>query len=156
MRAKLLLAIAACFGLSACGAGAPASMAKQETRVVINPIIWFEIPVADMDRAVRFYEGLFGFKLERTRIDGYDMALYPRHDGAAGSSGALAKGDVYVPGKTGAVLYFDVADIDAVLARATAAQARILYPKKDIGALGYVAEIEDSEGNRIALSEARA
>jgi predicted enzyme related to lactoylglutathione lyase len=43
-------------------------------------------------------------------------------------------------------------DLDAVLARSTAQGATILYPKKDIGEIGYVAEIEDSEGNRIALS----
>jgi predicted enzyme related to lactoylglutathione lyase len=31
----------------------------------------------------------------------------------------------------------------------------LLYPKKDIGEAGYVAELEDSEGNRIALSQAK-
>jgi len=34
-----------------------------------------------------------------------------------------------------------------------AAGAGVPYPRKDIGELEYVAEIEDSEGNRIALSE---
>jgi len=86
-------------------------------------------------------------------VDGYDMALFPPAEDGWGASGALAKGDVYVPSKTGAILYFRVASIDDILARATAAGADILYPKKDIGDLGYVAEIEDSEGNRIALTE---
>ena len=63
----------------------------------------------------------------------------------------MAKGDVYVPAKTGPILYFGVADIDAVLARAPANGGKILYPKKDVGAFGTVAEFEDSEGNRIAL-----
>ncbi|WAC24683.1 VOC family protein [Blastomonas sp. SL216] len=122
---------------------------------MINPVVHFEIPVTDMDRAVHFYEVVFGYRLRLETVDGYPMAFFPRADGQPGASGALAKGDVYVPAKAGPVLYFDVADIDATLAKAKAAGAAILYPKKDIGEAGFVAEIEDSEGNRIALSASR-
>ncbi len=122
---------------------------------MINPVVHFEIPVADMDRAVRFYEAVFGFSLRLETVDGYPMAFFPRADGQPGASGALAKGDVYVPAKTGPLLYFDVADIDATLAKAEAAGSVILYAKKDIGEAGFVAEIEDSEGNRIALSSSK-
>src|SRR5512146_3127823 len=116
-----------------------------------NPVHWFEIPVTDMARAVRFYEHVFDIRLERGTVDGYEMAFFPAAEGE-GASGALAKGDVYVPAKTGPILYFRVNDIEAVLARATAMGAPILYPLKDIGPMGMVAEFEDSEGNRIALS----
>lgn len=122
---------------------------------MINPVVHFEIPVTDMGRAIAFYEGVFGYQLSRQNVDGYDMAFFPRADGAAGASGALAKGDVYRPSHDGPVIYFDVPDIDAVLERATARGSKMLYPKKDIGAGGFVAEIEDSEGNRIALSQAK-
>ncbi len=117
-----------------------------------NPVFHFEIPVTDMNRAIGFYETVFGFKLRRETVDGYDMAFFPRTEGAPGASGSLAKGDVYVPSKTGPIIYFDVPDIDAVLDRARKQGATILYPKKFIGDAGYVAEVEDSEGNRIALS----
>ncbi|ASJ92695.1 glyoxalase [Porphyrobacter sp. CACIAM 03H1] len=121
---------------------------------MINPVVHFEIPVTDIDRAVAFYEAVFAVKLERREVDGYAMAFFPRADGRPGASGALAQGDVYKPTKDGAILYFDVPDIDAVVARAEARGGAVLYPKKDIGAAGFVAEIADSEGNRIALSEA--
>lgn len=117
-----------------------------------NPVFYFEIPVTDLDRAVRFYEAVFGYRLEPQEVDGYRMALFPRADDEPGASGALAQGDVYVPARTGPVIYFDVPDLDAVLDRAQACGAQLLYPKKDLGAAGWVAEIEDSEGNRIALS----
>lgn len=120
-----------------------------------NPVFHFEIPVTDMERAIAFYEAVFGYSLERTQVDGYDMAFFPRADGKPGASGALAKGDVYRPSHDGPILYFDVPDIDAVIARAAARGSRVLYPKKDIGDAGFVAEIEDSEGNRIALSQAK-
>lgn len=65
-------------------------------------------------------------------------------------------GDVFRPSKEGVILYFDVPDIDVVLQCAQARGGRQLYPKTDIGEAGFVAEIEDSEGNRIALAQARA
>lgn len=122
---------------------------------MINPVVHFEIPVTDMERAIGFYEAVFGYRLTREEVDGYDMAFFPRADGKPGASGALAKGDVYQPSREGAILYFDVPDIDAVIAKATARGVRVLYAKKDIGDAGFVAEIEDSEGNRIALSQVR-
>jgi hypothetical protein len=136
--------------LLGCGAQAP-----KEPTMRDNPVHYFEIPVTDLERAVRFYEAVFGHQLTRRTVDGYDMALFPAAEGAPGASGALAKGDVYVPAKAGPILYFSVDDIDPVLARATAEGAAILYPKKAVGDIGFVAEIEDSEGNRIALHATR-
>lgn len=115
-------------------------------------IAWFEIPVSDLARAARFYQAVLGKPLTRETVDGYAMAMFV---GPGGPEGALVKGDVYVPGKAGPILYFRVANLDAVLARAVAAGGRVLYPKKDIGPNGWVAEFEDSEGNRIALSQPR-
>ncbi|NBU26980.1 MAG: VOC family protein, partial [Caulobacteraceae bacterium] len=68
-----------------------------------NPVCHFEIPVTDLDRAIRFYEGVFGYRLNRRTIDGYEMAFFPRSDDKPGASGALARGDVYVPSKTGPI-----------------------------------------------------
>ncbi len=121
-----------------------------------NPVFHFEIPVTDMDRAVAFYEDVLGLALSRQTVDGYEMAFFPRDDTRPGASGALAKGDVYRPSHDGSLVYFDVTDIDAVLNRATARGSQILYEKKNIGEAGYVAEFEDSEGNRIALTQGPA
>ncbi len=146
----LALLLAACEGAPPAPEGTPAVTDP----AAINPVVHFEVPVTDMDRAIRFYEAVFAVKLDRRETDGYDMAFFPRADGRPGASGALAKGDVYKPTRDGAILYFDVPDIDAVIARAEAAGGSVLYPKKDIGEAGFVAEIADSEGNRIALSQA--
>jgi hypothetical protein len=139
----------------ACAAEQPRPDEREEAAVMTNPVVHFEIPVTDMDRAVAFYEAVLGYPLTRETVDGYEMAFFPRADERYGTAGALAKGDVYQPSHKGPIIYFDVADIDAVLARAGQRGARVLYPKKDIGAGGFVAEIEDSEGNRIALSQPR-
>jgi uncharacterized protein len=119
-------------------------------------VFYFEIPVTNMDRAVAFYEELMELKLDRQIVDGYEMALFPFADGAPGATGALAKGDVYKPSKDGAIIYFQVRDIKSTLEKAQKLGRPTLYPIKDLGDAGYVAEIEDTEGNRLALNQPRS
>lgn len=116
-----------------------------------NPVRYFEIPVNDMERAMRFYASVLGVEFQLASIDGNDMALFPFESSASGISGALAKGGSYVPGRQGVRIYFSVDDVDTTLVRAHAAGGRTLYPKTSIGELGWVAEFEDSEGNCIAI-----
>ena len=149
--APVFCVVAALAGCTEQPGPTPSAATQESAPVTDNPVHYFEIPVTDLDRAVRFYGAVFGYRFERTVVDGYEMALLPRADGAPGASGALAKGDVYVPSVNGPILYLSVDDIDPVLERATAQGAEILYAKKSIGENGYVAEIRDSEGNRIAL-----
>jgi hypothetical protein len=82
------------------------------------------------------------------------MALFPFADENLGISGALAKGEIYKPTKDGVLIYFKTENIDETLKLATANSGQILYPKTDNG-IGYVAEFEDSEGNRIALFQSK-
>lgn len=114
---------------------------------------YLEIPVRDIDRAVAFYEAVFTVTLERVTVDGYAMAHFPTNEGQQGADVTLAQGDVYVPTKSGVIVYFSVASIDAVIARAKQRGSSVLYDKKEVAPGLWVAEFEDSEGNRIALSQ---
>ncbi|PVH24423.1 VOC family protein [Sphingobacterium corticibacter] len=119
-----------------------------------NPIIYIEIPVLDMDRAIDFYQTVLDCVLEREVLDGYEMAHFPFHSNQGGASGSLVKGDVYKPTKDGVILYFYTNDIEQTLERARKFDSEILYPKTINTDLGYaIAEISDSEGNRIALKQ---
>jgi uncharacterized protein len=118
---------------------------------MINPVCYFEIPVADLDRAVAFYRGVFDCDFERLAIDGNEMALFPADPNAGGASGALACGDSYVPGRQGVRVYFRVNEVQAALARAVAAGGQQVYPPTAVPGYGWVAEFEDSEGNCVAL-----
>lgn len=119
--------------------------------MTMNPVNYFEIPVADIARAMRFYERVLLVDFELTEIDGHPMALFPYRKDTPGITGALAQGDSYLPGRQGIRIYFTVADIEATLRRALDAGGQILYPKTSIGEHGWVAEFEDSEGNCIAI-----
>ena len=119
-----------------------------------NPVVYFEIPVLDVERAMSFYSKVFDMQFTKTVIDGYEMALFPRDEAKFGAAGALAKGDVYKPSKEGVFVYFGVESIDKTLELAIQNGSQVLYPKTSNGESGFVAEFEDSEGNRIALHEA--
>ncbi len=122
----------------------------------MNPVSYFEIPVHDMARAIGFYQAVFGFAFDQAVVDGNEMAFFPHDDEGSGASGALAKGDSYVPGTSGARIYFSVPDIHAALARAIQAGGTLLYPVTEVGAFGFVAEVQDLEGNCIALRSTQA
>lgn len=123
---------------------------QDKTKMKINSVVYFEIPVNNIERAIRFYKNVFGFHFEHTNIDHNEMALFPFSEKTGGISGALAKGEIYKPTNDGVLIYFGTDNIDETLKRAVDNGARILYPKTNNG-IGFVAEFEDSEGNRIAL-----
>ena len=116
-----------------------------------NPVTYFEIPVTDMGRAIEFYEAVFAVALERVQIDGHDMALFAFDEKRQGISGALAKGESYVPSRSGPRVYFSVQSIDQTLTRIRSLGAKIAYPKSLVGSF-WIAEFIDSEGNQIAIS----
>ncbi|MBD1209600.1 MAG: VOC family protein [Ignavibacteria bacterium] len=125
---------------------------SEQMNTSFNPVVYFEIPVTDIDRATKFYKSVFQFDFEKEVIDHNEMALFPFTDGQTGISGALAKGEIYKPTKNGVVIYFKTLNIDNTLKLAIENGGHILYPKTDNG-LGFVAEFEDTEGNRIALHQ---
>jgi predicted enzyme related to lactoylglutathione lyase len=118
-----------------------------------NPVVYFEIPVIDINRAITFYSAVFNFKFEKEMIDKNEMALFPFTENHLGISGALAKGEIYKPTKEGVVIYFKTDNIDQTFLIVVKNGGQILYPNTSNGELGFVAEFEDSEGNRIALHQ---
>ena len=119
-----------------------------------NPVVYFEIPVNDLQRAVKFYSAIFNFTFEKEIMDGYEMAFFPFTESKSGVTGALVKGDVYKPTKNGVILYFKTDNIENTLKKVLENSGSILYPKTLNEKFGFaVSEFEDSEGNRIALHQ---
>jgi len=123
--------------------------------VKTNPVVYFEIPVVDLNRACDFYSSVFEATFSHDVVDGYRMAFFESSEDSFGAAGALVVGDVYVPSRDGCFLYFGVDSIDDSIAKALENGGSLLYPKKTNGDRGSVAEIQDTEGNRIALHEAK-
>jgi len=119
-----------------------------------NAVGWFEIPVSNMERAMKFYESVFSYKLERHPMGELDMAWFPFAD-VPGSPGTLVfHKEFYKPSSDGVLIYFTChsGDLKNELSKVEPSGGKILVSKtlitKDIG---YMAVCVDTEGNRIAL-----
>jgi predicted enzyme related to lactoylglutathione lyase len=112
---------------------------------------WIEIPVADMKRAVSFYGEILEIELHELTMGPIDYALFPSKD--QHNCGALAKGDGYVPGAQGPIIYLNGGnDLQDVLDRVHDAGGQILVPKQFVtDDVGHIALIRDTEGNKIGL-----
>ena len=118
---------------------------------VTSTITWFEIPATDFARAVRFYEAIFASPLLH-HADWPNMAIFPYERPAI--SGAIVSGN-RKPCAEGTVIYLNCEGrIDQVLRRVEKAGGRIVEPKNHIPNVGWVAEMFDTEGNRIGLHDA--
>ncbi|PYQ47263.1 MAG: VOC family protein [Acidobacteria bacterium] len=115
---------------------------------------WFEIPSADLDRAVRFYEKVLDTRLRREDMGPMRMAVFPSEKPLP--TGAIVHAPGYAPAETGTVLYLNVDDIRPVLGRVPAAGGAVALPLTELpqGA-GVFAQIRDSEGNRVGVFSAR-
>lgn len=114
---------------------------------------WFEIPARDLERAVRFYESLLDAKLVREDMGPMRFAIFPHEKPAP--TGAVIKAEGYEPSAAGTVVYLNVADIRAVLARVEKAGGSVLLPLTTLpDGQGVFAQIRDTEGNRVGVYSA--
>src|SRR5262249_28744923 len=115
---------------------------------------WFEIPTADFDRAVRFYEKVVDARLVREEMGPMTLGIFP-HDKPL-ASGAVVKAPGYVPAEAGTVVYLSLGAIRPALTRVSAAGGGVLLPLTELpNGGGVFAQIRDSEGNRVGLFSSR-
>ena len=114
---------------------------------------YFEIPVANLERAMNFYSSVFECEFSREDIHGNEMALFPFNGKNSGITGALAKGNTYKPSIEGTLIYLSTDSIEKVLKKVALHGGEVLFPRTAAGEYGFVAEFKDLEGNRIALFE---
>lgn len=118
-----------------------------------NAVNWFELFVADFERAKRFYESVLDVKLEEDKAAGVRMGLFPYETGA-GVGGAITKWDEpgMNPGAGGTMVYLNVeGDLDGVLARTPKHGGEVIKPRTSIGEHGFIGIIKDTEGNIVGL-----
>ncbi len=114
---------------------------------------WFEIPVTDMERAIAFYQNVFGITFERHQMGQLDMAWFPTDEKEPSAGGSLVgHPDHYTPSKEGVLIYFNSENITDEISKVDSAGGQVLLGKTQISPeVGYMAVFIDSEGNRISL-----
>ncbi len=119
-----------------------------------NTIVWVDVPVKNVKRAVKFYTAILGTKVSRETMPGFEFGLLPHtKDNVAG---CLVKMKDYKPSQTGPLIYFNMDGRHDKAERAAAKSGgKILQKKHQIGPHGFRTVILDSEGNRIALHSSK-
>ena len=90
--------------------------------------VWFEIPTADHDRCVGFYEGLFGIEMHRDEMGPMKLAIFPYDD--PGISGCVQSGPGCTPGADGSVVYLNCdGRLDSIIERVEKLGGTVASPK---------------------------
>jgi predicted enzyme related to lactoylglutathione lyase len=123
--------------------------------VSASTLCWTDIPVVDLNRAIRFYSAVLGVEVTKMSEGGVQYGLLPHEE--QNSSGCLCVGSDSAginnkPSQNGPLIYLSVEGrLDAAVRAAKANDGKVLQEKQQIGPHGFRAVILDSEGNRIAL-----
>jgi predicted enzyme related to lactoylglutathione lyase len=130
--------------------------ATKEAAGMANVIVWADIPVRDLDRASAFYQAVTGYEVMRMPGAENEVALLrgPIQEG----EGAIVSADLYTrgtPSHDGPTIYLNTyGDLDGMLERVRQAGGKVLQDKQHMGPMvGWVAFVEDTEGNRIGLQQ---
>jgi predicted enzyme related to lactoylglutathione lyase len=115
-----------------------------------NKLVWVDIPVTKLDRAIRFYSAVLGTQVEKVEYPGMTIGSFPHKDGEV--AGSLYVSETYKPSMNGPLVYLNVhGRLDDAIEAAAASGGKILQPKESMGPFGSRAIVVDTEGNRIAL-----
>ena len=122
-----------------------------------NTIVWADIPVTDLDRAMKFYSAVL--QHDFVKIEGMEgVALLAPDPGAAMEGPGPVSIDLVVvqdgkPSADGCTIYLNSqGDPEGMLQRAAQAGGQILTPVTYMGEMvGSIGFFLDSEGNRIGV-----
>ena len=108
-------------------------------------VVHVEIPAASVGDAAKFYEALFGWKMQHVPEFNYTM-----WEDGSGFGGGFNQ--VSAENPIGQVLvYIDSDDIEADLKRVTDLGGAVLQPKMEIPGTGWFGIFKDPTGNTLAL-----
>lgn len=114
-------------------------------------IEFFEIPAADFDRAVKFYESVLGLKLNAIDCGYEKMAFFPEESGKY--PGAISYASDFKPSDNGVLISLSVENMETTLSNIQKNGGRVVRSKTKIEAegRGYFSVFIDSEGNKVGL-----
>ena len=112
-------------------------------------IVHFDIGSEDPERARRFYEALFGWRMESPPgMNDYYLIETRDSDGNPGVGGGLGKrGD---PGQR-ITSYIGVSSIDEYVAKVEQLGGKVVMPRMAVPGWGYLAICFDTEDNMFGL-----
>ena len=123
----------------------------------MNPVVHFEMPYEDRDRIAKFYESVFGWKLQMLgeEMGNYVLATTAESDAKPGSPAGAINGGFYPkkpdwPAQYPSVV-IAVEDIGRSMSRVRDAGGEVLGEPMEIPGIGQYVSFLDTEGNRSSM-----
>jgi predicted enzyme related to lactoylglutathione lyase len=116
-------------------------------------VVHFEINADNPDRAVKFYENVFGWIIEKWEGP-MDYWLISTGKDEPGIDGAIMRRDKPLSGKNGLIAYLctiSVTAVDEYIKKIEQAGGKVVQPKTAIPGFGYYANCQDTEGNLFGI-----
>jgi uncharacterized protein len=124
----------------------------------MNPVVHFEIPYDNQDKAIEFYKKVFGWNIEAVPNMPYHFVHTDETDKETGMlkeknriNGGMYKRESNLPSSP--VLVIDVPNIDERLEKVKANGGTLFREKTRVGEMGFYAQVKDTEGNIIGIWE---
>jgi len=121
---------------------------------VANRVVHFDVYADDVERAIAFYQNVFGWSIEK--VAGMDYWLITTGAGEPGIDGGLSKRERPTQGTVpqfGFTCTVDVEDVQAAFAAAVAAGGSEVHQPGPVPGVGYLAYVHDTEGNHLGLMQ---
>lgn len=114
----------------------------------MNRPVHFEIPSADPQRAIAFYQSIFGWQFQKWEGP-VDYWLISTGEGPGINGGLMPRRDPAQP----CVNTIEVADIDATTSTITAQGGQNVVPKMPIPGVGWLAYFKDIDGHIFGIMQ---
>lgn len=108
-------------------------------------VVHVEIPAANVESAGKFYQELFGWKMQH--VPEFDYTMW--EDGSGYGGGFNRVSDENPVGQV--LVYIDSPDIEADLKNVESLGGSVVTPKTEIPGTGWFALFKDPTGNLLAL-----
>ena len=114
-------------------------------------IVHFDISADDTERARKFYEGLFDWKMEQPPgMTGYHLIETKDLNGEKGIGGGIAKRDA--PGQS-ITSFIGVNSVEEYALKIERLGGKVIQPKMAVPGWGYLVACLDTENNTFGLWE---
>jgi predicted enzyme related to lactoylglutathione lyase len=113
-------------------------------------VVHFEIDAKKPERAVKFYEKVFGWKIKKWEGPVEYYLISTGKETEPGIDGGLSRRTESEPSTVNTI---DVSSVDEFIKKVEANGGKIIRPKRAVIGVGYMAYFEDPEGNVFGIME---
>jgi predicted enzyme related to lactoylglutathione lyase len=114
-------------------------------------VVHFEVSAEKPERAVKFYEKVFGWKIVKWEGPVEYWLITTGKQGEPGIDGGLGKREA--GDEAGTVNTIDVPSVDEFAKKVEQNGGKVVVPKHAIPGVGWIAYFKDSEGNMFGIMQ---